>query len=236
MEADDAPVDIDQALVRWKAWLENLKGQIYDLHHRRELHDEFMVLLDTQDHRDTGIFGDAFHRMYIESQVMAIRRLADDDKRTISLRRLIGQIEQWRRDFTRQWYVERWMSNFDRGSADERTRLLGEFQLTNANASFDNFTDKDGDEQIGGRRLQEDRDELVRLTDDLVQYANATVAHAQREPVAATVTYGEFNKAIDHVGEMLRRYHLLIDQGGLVTTVPVIQGDWKGPFRKPLVD
>lgn len=235
MEADNALVDIDQALDEWKVWLENLKGQIYDLHHRRQLHDEFMELLDRQDHPDTGILGDAFHRMYIESQVMAIRRLADDDKRTISLRRLIGQIEQRRPDFTRDWYVARWMSNFDLASADERTRLKAEFQLRNANSSFDKFTDTEGDPQIGGRRLQEDRDELVGLTDELVQYTNGIVAHAQRDPLASTVTYGEFYKSIDHIGSMLKRYHLLIDQGGLMTVVPVIQGDWKGPFRKPLV-
>ena len=65
---EDGSGDIDEALAEWKdVWLENLKAQIYDLHHRRQLHDEFMVLLEAQEHPDTGIFGDAFHRMYIES-------------------------------------------------------------------------------------------------------------------------------------------------------------------------
>ncbi len=130
--------DIDEALAEWKdVWLENLKTQIYDLHHRRRLHDEFMVLLDAQEHRDTEILKDAFHRMYIESQVMAIRRQADDDQRTLSLRRLIGQIEQRRGQFSRVWYVERWVQNLDLEGDDERTRPTGAFHRKRANAAFD---------------------------------------------------------------------------------------------------
>ncbi len=95
---------IDGLLAEWEGvWLESLKQQIYDLHHRRQLHDEVMEMLDAQDHPDTDVFRDAFHRMYIEAQVMAIRRQADDDPRTLSLRRLIGQLETHRRDFTRAW-------------------------------------------------------------------------------------------------------------------------------------
>jgi hypothetical protein len=67
-----------------------------------------------------------------------------------------------------------------------------------------------------------------------VRYANASVAHAEREPEDVRVTYDDFHRAVDHLGEMLRRYYLLINQGGLVTATPTIQGDWKGPFRKPL--
>lgn len=99
---------IDDDLAEWKdVWLRSLTAQVYELHHRRQIHDEFMEMLDSQDHPDTDIFRDAFHRMYIESQVLAIRRQADDDSRALSLRRLIGQLEQRRRDFTRTWYVAR---------------------------------------------------------------------------------------------------------------------------------
>ena len=70
---------IDELLVEWdRDWLESLELQIYDIQHHRQLNDEFMELLDGQDHPDTDIFRDAFHRMYLESQVMAIRRKADD--------------------------------------------------------------------------------------------------------------------------------------------------------------
>jgi hypothetical protein len=226
---------IDDLLEEWRAeWLKSLELQIYELHHRRQIHDEFMAMLDAQDHPDTSIFQDAFHRMYIESQVLAIRRQADSDSRTLSLRRLIGQLEQHRKDFTRSWYVGRWMRDRDPNSKDPRERHLARFHLEQANAAFDKFTDEPGAEHLGGRRLQDDRDELEAMTDKVVRYANAVVAHVERNPEDVEVTYDDFNNAIDHLGEMLRRYFLLIDQGGLLSATPTIQGDWKGPFRRPL--
>jgi hypothetical protein len=139
-EAVDA--DIDSLVLEWEGvWLASLRQQIYDLHHRRQIHDEFMEMFDAQDHPDTEIFRDAFHRMYIEAQVMAIRRQADDDKRTLSLRRLIGQLEAHRRQFTREWYVSRWTAGRNVESSDERERLDAEFHIQTANDAFDKVTD-----------------------------------------------------------------------------------------------
>lgn len=63
---------------------------------------------------------------------------------------------------------------------------------------------------------------------------NEHIAHVALDPSPEVVTYAEFDAAITHLGKMLKRYHLLITQGGLVSATPVIQGDWKGLFRKPL--
>lgn len=232
---DENSPTMDELLAEWNSvWLESLETQIYDLHHRRELHDGLMEMLDAQDHRDTDIFRDAFHRMYIESQVMAIRRQADSDSMTLSLRRLVGQLEARRREFTREWFVRRWMGERDPESADERERLEARLHLRMANDAFDKFTDSPGDAHLGGRSLQRDRETLVSITDDVVRYTNATVAHAEQSPNDVHVTYNDFHRALEHLGEMLRRYYLLINQGGLVSAKPTIQGDWRGPFRRPL--
>lgn len=229
-------VDIDALLVEWETvWLESLAYQVYELHHRRQLHDEFIGMLDAQDHPDTGIFRDAFHRMYIEAQVMAIRRQVDEDPTTQSLWRLIGQLDAHRHHFTRDWYVKRWLGGRDPESPDERERLEARAHLRAANGAFDKFTDEPCGRKLGGRRLQEDRQRLLDMTDGVVRYANKTVAHAERAPQHVTVTYADFHNAVEHLGDMLRRYYLLINQGGLATATPVIQGNWKGPFLKPLV-
>lgn len=122
----------------------------------------------------------------------------------------------------------------DPNSEDPRERHRARFHLDQANAAFDEFTDESGAEHLGSRRLQDDRNELEAMTDKVVRYANAMVAHVERNPEDVEVTYDDFNNAIDHLGEMLRRYFLLIDQGGLLSANPTIQGAWKGPFRRPL--
>ena len=50
------------------------------------------------------------------------------------------------------------------------------------------------------------------------------VAHVERNPEDVAVTYNDFNNAIDHLGEMFRRYLLLIDQGGLLSATRRFRG------------
>jgi hypothetical protein len=126
------------------------------------------------------------------------------------------------------------MEGKDPESEDEGERSLARLHLDHANDAFDKFTDQMSDPHLGGRRLQQDRDDLDAMTNRVVRFANVVVAHADREPQSAVVTYDEFNAAIDHLGAMLKRYYLLIDQGGLMSATPTIQGDWRGPFRRPL--
>ncbi len=225
----------DQTVADWEDnWVSSISWQIHELHLRRLLHDEFMGMLDAQDHPDTDVFRDQFHRMYIESQVMAIRRQVDEDGRTLSLRRLMGQLEQHRSEMTRSWFVERWLRGVDVQADDFRTRATVQVHRRKANEAFDRFTDTPGGPVLSGRRLQDDRSELLEITEAVVRYANATVAHSERGPGDVGVTYAEFHRSVARLGEMLQRYVLLVSQDGLVSATPVVQRDWKGPFRKPL--
>lgn len=227
---------IDELLEDWEhRWLKSVTEQIYRLHHRRQIHDEFLEMLGAQRNPDASIFSDEFHLMYLESQTLAIRRQADDDPRTLSLRRLIGQLQEHRKRFTRVWYVERWMGDLDTNSTNERDRLYAEFHQGMANDAFDEFTDEPGGHALGGRRLSDDRDKLVAITATVVAFVNENVAHVAAEPAAAPVTYEEFHGAVAHLEAMLKRYYLLINQGALITATPEIQDDWKAPFRRALI-
>lgn len=224
-------VSLDDLLALWSEWIERLENRVLDLNHRRQLHDEFMALLDGQDHRDTVVFQDAFHHMYLEAHTIGIRRLVDGDRRTISFKRLLGQLEEHRNEFTRDSYVRRWVD----GPAESpklRDEVDQRFHTTMANRAFDRFSEM-GD-ALSRRVIAQDRDQLDRATERLVQYVDEHVAHLAASPTNDAPTYDEFHRALDHLGGMLQKYRLLIDQVSLAWTTPTIQGDWKGPFRKPL--
>lgn len=226
-EDSGEPPAEDGAVEWWEEYLDSVYYQVLDMQHRRQLHDEFMAMLDAQDHPDTT-FQEAFHRIYIESQVIAIRRLADDDARTLSLRRLLGQLYCRRKAFTRDAYVGRWLSSV-RIDDDERR-----FHEDSAHAAFEKFTDNEGDPTIGPQSLQADIGTLAELSDQVARYANTYVAHSDRTKEAPP-TYEEFHGAVDGIARLLQKYYLLLKQGSLMTTTPTIQGDWKGPFRRSLV-
>ena len=120
-----------------------------------------------------------------------------------------------------------------RRSTDERDRLEAQLHRQLANEAFDKFTDQVGARYLGGRRLR--RTSRTLIGSPTTSYANAHVAHVEEAPGNLRVTYAYFHAAVDHLGGILKRYYLLINQGGLVSATPAIQGNWKGPFRRPLV-
>jgi hypothetical protein len=125
--------DLDVAVQDWNVWLENIYAQVLNLHNRHELHDGMEEMLREQGHPDAEYFWDAFHEMYVESQVLAIRRQADDDPRTLSLRRLLGQVEQNAKRLNRAWYVTWRMEGLDPHDPSEPDRQIAQFHLDQAN-------------------------------------------------------------------------------------------------------
>ena len=49
-------------------------------------------------------------------------------------------------------------------------------------------------------------------------------------------TYAELDESIDVLGRLAKAYSLLLEQTALVEVVPVIQEDWKAPFRIPWIE
>jgi hypothetical protein len=65
------------------------------------------------------------------------------------------------------------------------------------------------------------------------RYVDTNVAHRARENRAsATVT--DVERAMATIAEIFQRYYVLLTGAFLATLTPVIQQDWKGPFRRPL--
>ncbi|MGH2719788.1 MAG: hypothetical protein ACRDJU_14605 [Actinomycetota bacterium] len=220
---------IDDLAAEWEAQrLASLRRDIYELHLRKKVHDEFMELL-RRNGQDGSIFADLFHKMYLDSQVMAIRRQTDDDTRTLSLYGLLGQLQEGTPQSTRAWYVNRWLTSVVPSDPEER-----ELHTSMANEAFDRFCDWPAARKLGKGRLQADRQELEGLTERVVKFVNTFVAHRSRTTGPVTLTYQDFEGAIAHLGEMLLRYFLLLNQGGLLSATPVIQGDPLAPFRRAL--
>ncbi|MCY3650620.1 MAG: hypothetical protein OXG40_12830 [Acidimicrobiaceae bacterium] len=206
-------------------WLEYLKREIGEIHLRRHIHGELDAMLATQ-HCDTT-FWSHYHRMYVESQVMAIRRLSDDDSRTMSFVRFIREIGAYHHLVSRDAYVARWVASVDHPS-DVARRM--------ANNQYDNFTGCVGDDEISQEKLERDVATLARRSESLRRFADQYVAHFDRDRREVQATYDDLDSAIDELCQLLKHYHLLLNQGALMSCQPVIQGDWTEPFRQPLAE
>lgn len=207
-------------------WLEYLKREIGEILLRRHIHDEFHAMLGAQQHCDTT-FWSHYHRMYVETQIMAIRRLSDTNYRTMSFVRFLREIRANCQLVSRDAYVARWIESVDHPP---------EVSYRMANNQYDDFTSNAGDDEISSEELEKDETRLTGLSERLRRFADQYVAHFDRDRVEVEATYDDLDSAIDELCQLLKHYHLLVNQGALMNCQPVIQGDWAAPFRQSLTE
>ncbi len=205
---------------KWREWLEALKDEAVELRVRRKVHDEYLDLLEKQklgDRRPCNTrIADTFHRVYIDATVMAVRRQTDSNPKALSLNRLLKQLTKHCEEFTREDFVDNFLDGRDPRSDTERERLEAISILDLANKRFDELTDEPGAAYLGADRLKADRSDLKRITAKVKQHVDQRVAHHDRDPEGELPTYGDLDRAIEHLCDLFRRYSELLALSSLV--------------------
>lgn len=130
-----------------------------------------------------------------------------------------------------RWYVDAQAAAVRRiagaRSQDKRsmTKLLKMIQIDLAQ-----FQSNGNGISIDEDSVNRDLASLKTETATITRWADETVAHMGRTQ-SVNPTFGELDKAIDLLGTILKKYYQLITGGYLASVEPVIQGDWRGPFR-----
>jgi hypothetical protein len=80
-------------------------------------------------------------------------------------------------------------------------------------------------------QIDADIETLKSETALITRWADESVAHMGRT-LSVNPTFDQLDEAIDLLGEMLKKYYLLITGGYLASVQPAIQDDWRAPFRQ----
>jgi hypothetical protein len=164
---------------------------------------------------------DAFAVWYATTQAVAVRRQLDRHRRVISLRRLLDEIATHPHVASRARHVARWME----GDGDQ-------FEAE-AHNNFDRFAGGRDRDQVDVALVLADIAELRAAGDVVERYTHDYVAHMAAEPISQVPTFVELNAAIDQIGALAQKYASLLKAEMVWQLEPVIQYDWKAPFRKP---
>lgn len=201
---------------RWRRWFKHIQDQIIEMAHHRRIYREVTAMIQANPRLQVpSAFYDWMQSAYVNDLTVAIRRLVDWDKRSISLVRLMQEIENHPEVITRK----RFLARYD----DGHPRDL-------AQGDFERFA-KPGAAQIDPEVIRGHRRELVEAQRRLRQFVNRHVAHRDRHPMRHLPTFLELDACIDLLERLVKVYALLLEQVGLAEVVPVIQYDWKSPFR-----
>lgn len=161
--------------------------------------------------------------MYVAYQVMAVRRLADQDDRTMSLRLLLEQVLNNPQFLSREVHVWRWLdANPDLDWA-ERT----------ANREYDQWFGE-GSLVPPDQVVFQDIKRLKADTSVVKDYGDKVIAHLSRQKLSEPLTLDRLEKAVDDVVDLFRHWSIII-AGSDHYVGAAVDGDWRLPFAQTLM-
>jgi hypothetical protein len=125
-------------------------------------------------------------------------------------------------DWMRLAYVTD-MSSAIRRLSDHRRDAIG-------HRDFERFA-RPGADAVDPRVVWRHRQQLLSAERRLRIFVNKHVAHRSRYPMRHLPTYDELDRCVDLLERLAKDYCLLLEAEGLARVVPVVQYDWKKPFR-----
>ncbi len=211
---------------RWNRWIEHLDRivqETYRAHHYRQLWRGLAEITQAANLPASAIF-DAFGVWYATTQTASVRRQLDRRRGTVSLRRLLDDIAQHPEVASRERHVAAWLPD----GADP------DFEAQ-AHANFDRFAGGRDRDRIDVAGVRADIQQLEAVGGVVERYANEAIAHMAGEPTHEVPTFVDLNGAIDQIGELVKKYASLLKAEIIWQLEPVIQYDWKAPFRQPWI-
>jgi hypothetical protein len=210
---------VDARYERWVGQLERIVQEVYRINHYRFLYRGLAEITQVANLPPSAIF-DALGIWYATTQSASVRRQLDRRRGVVSLYRLLSEIANHPEVMTRDRHLALW-----KDEADSRE----------AQSNFDRFAGSRERDQVDVRQVREDMARLRAIGRTVEHYVDEAVAHNADETTDEAPTYADLNAAIDAIGEIVKKYASLLKAEILWVLEPVIQGDWKAPFRKPWI-
>ncbi len=199
-------------LIKWSQWIEFIQDDVTQLLSDREIFRQYIEIVKAnKEIQSPSDFYLWVKNNYVSAAVSSVRRQLDNDKRVISLMRLLIEIKANSKSLSRVWYKNKHQYNW----ADiDFTRIAGN------GICFD------------GKIAQHDIDSLKILGKNIEGFANTYIAHRSKNPMDIVPTYKDLDRFIDELNTIIRKYILLFTGSGYTTLLPTWQYDWTTIFKQ----
>ena len=210
------PPPPDSLHEKWCGWLADIDADLTDVAFTRYVWQQENELLFAHTDMPASDIFDVRSRNYATTQVTAVRRQIDTDKRSATLANLLTDLTEHPEAITKERYV---------GRAECGTQWLATAEFTRWADGIRTHLDPD----IPTRDLAA----LVEVTDPIKAYVNKHVAHLDRRREQTPVPdFAALHAAIDALFEAYGRYALLLTGDDRVIVAPVPQYDMFAPYDR----
>jgi len=149
---------------------------------------------------------------------IGVRTLVDWHVNSISLVKLMQEIRDHPEVISRRRYTAKYTG----------------WLRPHGHSDFDRFAGH-GKNQIDAKLIERQRKNLIASQRKIRTFVNKHIAHTSKNRMRNLPTYADLDVCVDLLEDLAKKFTLLIEQKGLTDVVPVIQYDWKAPFRVPWI-
>lgn len=226
MTAGSGIVTDDEMFESWVNDLMTIQTQVIEVHHHRELWTQTVAAIRSQSANvpagTPSTWLNHYVRLYVDGQMMAVRRIVRGGTGETTLGGLLRQLGQRPEIVSKERFLEHAQRlNGDPGVLDAGRR------------SFESDWD-DGTGHLDGRIVEKDLNELFRQLKKIIDWADRTIAHIVLDGPPAAPTFVELDEAIVRVGHVFQRYAQLLTGGIWYEVTPIAPANWTALFAKPL--
>jgi hypothetical protein len=214
------------------AWLQILYEQVYDLRLRRSIFETMRKMIDKNPElqgRPSHVYA-WLYDLYLDGMAIAVRRMCDEDDRTVSLVRFLNFVKREPSVVSRSAYG----AMFEKGSVggpglpEEAKELLRQGIVDRA---YDEAFGK-GVDQPRGKDIRKEIRELRGLGREVIEYADKRVAHFDKKPPTSYPSIEAIDVFLAKATELIKKYTLFLK--AVSTDMGIyFQYDWLAPFRVP---
>lgn len=214
----------------WGDWREKtrvLREHVLTLYRHREMWRETVeAIRSVADPTTEAAWYVHYIRLYVDSQVIALRRIhvgKRSRRQNVSLVGLLEDLSRHAEVITATRIVE--LAKLRHAGTASKESLFEWFEREWA----------DGNGRLDPRVPAGDAARLKRRNSRLWALADQTLAHIDMTwKPEDTVTFGELDEAIDDTGRVFQRYWQLLRAGDWIEVQPVLPPSWKVLLSKPV--
>ena len=211
-------MDDDELFTKWDGWLDDILADVRGLLVSQDIFWEVQKIIEANPCIHTpSLFYKWMAGIYGSSVTVGIRRQQDGDRDSVTLRRLLEEIQDNPQVLSRDRYVA----------------LYGEDARDFGHRDFDRIAGQ-GRSHIDPEMVINDLVQLERETQKVKGYVDRRIAHMDRRAPKGLPTLGEVDECLSLFKELLQKY-LLIFRATTYEILPVRDYDWKQIFREPWI-
>lgn len=215
---------MSEGLAGWVRDFESIRSSLMYLGTKRAIHRAHVEKLQGRQIEDgTSIVHRWMQQNYAESMLIGLRRILDKRRGSVSLLKLLEELEKNHALFTCERYLQLW-SNGRPGGNDLYPRAL-----------YAIFS-RDG-RTIDRKRIRADVETLLTDYKSVQQYINSVVAHqsvsdSNATTVLTAITWEDLDNLFDEVTDLFNKYYGLVKPGVHVDFAPVLPAGFQRAFER----